>query len=570
MAKSRRRRKSRAGGIVLVLLVLIILGFGGWKIYRIIGPNTEEADIADLFGVNEEQTAIMYNYELQKATGIRENGTCYLPGDWVQTILNKRFYWDEDEHLMVYVMPGEVVRMDSRMTGEDGKRLLIEAEGKVWISTDVIRKYTDVRIEEFSDRDVSRVFVTTPDFYGESVCGVRGKTALRTRTSYKGYVITEVAKGSKVRVVPEHPNSAPNEVWQRVMTPDGFTGYIRRSRLYEAEASDYDSGFRAPDYGRTPAEKTPVLLGWHQVTNKDANRYLAGLTANAAGLTVVAPTWFSLRGNEGLYECYADASYVDSAHEKGVQVWALIENLDDSVTLGTLLKKTAVRRKLIAQIMADAEFYGIDGINVDFEYLRGDAAKAYLEFIRELSVPCREKGLVLSVDVPNAASYNTHYDRGELAVFCDYVINMGYDEHTAGDDPGSTSSLPFFRDGLERTLTEVPAERLIAGIPFYTRAWTVTSEGRVSSEALSMAGAAAWAEEQGIVLKWDPDLGQSTGSVTSESGTVRSIWMEDDASEKERVQAAREYSVAGIACWRLGFEEESVWKILSPDAQTGQ
>ena len=354
------------------------------------------------------------------------------------------------------------------------------------------------------------------------------------------------------------------------MTPDGFTGYIRRSRLYEAEASDYDSGFRAPDYGRTPAEKTPVLLGWHQVTNKDANRYLAGLTANAAGLTVVSPTWFSLRGNEGLYECYADASYVDSAHEKGVQVWALIENLDDSVTLGTLLKKTAVRRKLIAQIMADAEFYGIDGINVDFEYLRGDAAKAYLEFIRELSVPCREKGLVLSVDVPNAASYNTHYDRGELAVFCDYVINMGYDEHTAGDDPGSTSSLPFFRDGLERTLTEVPAERLIAGIPFYTRAWTVTSEGRVSSEALSMAGAAAWAEEQGIVLKWDPDLGQNTGSVTSESGTVRSIWMEDDASEKERVQAAREYSVAGIACWRLGFEEESVWKILSPDAQTDQ
>ena len=227
MAKSRRRRKSRAGGLVLVLLVLIILGFGGWKIYSIIGPNTEEADIADLFGVNEEQTAIMYNYELQKATGIRENGTCYLPGDWVQTILNKRFYWDEDEHLMVYVMPGEVVRMDSRMTGEDGKRLLIEAEGKVWISTDVIRKYTDVRIEEFSDRDVSRVFVTTPDFYGESVCGVRGKTALRTRTSYKGYVITEVAKGSKVRIVPEHPNSAPNEVWQRVMTPDGFTGYIR-------------------------------------------------------------------------------------------------------------------------------------------------------------------------------------------------------------------------------------------------------------------------------------------------------------------------------------------------------
>lgn len=570
MARSRKQKKRRTGSALILIVLLLLLGFGGWKIYRVVGPSTEQADLLDLFNVNEEQTAIMYNYELQKATAIRENGQAYLPCDWVQTILNGRFFWDEDEHLMVYVLPGQIVRMDSRTAGADGKRDLIEAEGRPWLSAEIIRQYTDVRIEEFSDRGVSRVFVTTPDYYDEEVCGVRGKTVLRTRTSYKGYVITEIAKGEKLRIVPEHPNSVPSEDWKRVMTPDGFTGYVRRSRLYEAEPSGYDSGFRKPDYGWTKAEKTPVVLGWHQVTNKDANRYMAGLTASAAGLTVVSPTWFSLRGNEGLYECYADASYVDSAHEKGMQVWALIENLDSSVTLGTLLKKTAVRRKLIAQLMADAEFYGIDGINVDFEYLRQDAAKVYLEFIRELSVSCREKGLVLSVDVPNAAPYNSHYGREELAVFCDYVINMGYDEHTAGDAPGSTSSLPFFRDGLERTLTVVPAERLIAGLPFYTRAWTVDGDGAVSSEALSMAGAKTWIDKYNLPMQWDPDLGQSAGSAKGENGTVRSIWLEDGDSMKERMEAVREYGTAGIACWRLGFEEESIWKILTPDAQTAQ
>ena len=570
MARSRKQKKRRTGSVIILIVLLLLLGLGGWKVYRVIGPNTEQADLLDLFGVNEEQTAIMYNYELQKASAIQENGQAYLPYDWVQTILNGRFFWDEDEHLMVYVLPGQIVRMDSRSAGADGKRSVIEAEGRPWLSAEIIREYTDVRIEEFFDRGVSRVFVTTPDYYDEEVCGVRGKTVLRTRTSYKGFVITEIAKGEKLRIVPEHPNSVPSEDWQRVMTPDGFTGYVRKSRLYEAEPSGYQSGFRKPDYGWTQAEKTPVVLGWHQVTNKDANRYLAGLTAAAKGLTVVSPTWFSLRGNEGLYECYADASYVDTAHEKGMQVWALIENLDDSVTLGTLLKKTAVRRKLIAQLMADAEFYGIDGINVDFEYLRNDAAKVYLEFIRELSVSCREKGLVLSVDVPNAASYNTHYGREELAVFCDYVINMGYDEHTAGDAPGSTSSLPFFRDGLERTLTEVPAERLVAGLPFYTRAWTVDGDGAVSSEALSMAGAKTWIEKYNLPMQWNPDLGQSTGTAKGENGTVRSIWLEDGDSMKERMEAVREYGTAGIACWRLGFEEESIWKILTPDAQTAQ
>ncbi len=566
MARSRKQRKRGYGGMILILALLALLVFGGWKVYRVFGPSTEQADIPDLFGVNEEQTAIMYNYELQKATAIRENGQTYLPADWVQTILNKRFYWDEEEHLMVYVLPGEMVRIDSSTRDEEGKRLLIEAEERPWLSAELIRKYTDVRIEEFDDRGVSRVFVTTPDHYDEEVCGVRGKTALRTRTSYKGYVITEIPKGTKLRLVPEHPNSVPSEDWKRVMTPDGFTGYVRKSRLYEAEASGYESGFQAPDYGRTQAQ-TPVLLGWHQVTNKDANRYLSAVTEKAAGLTVISPTWFSLRGNEGLYECYADASYVDSAHEKGLQVWALVDNLDDSVTLGTLLARTSVRRKLIAQLMADMEFYGIDGINIDFEYLRNDAARAYLEFIRELSVSCREKGMVLSVDVPNAASYNTHYDRAELAVFCDYVINMGYDEHTVGDAPGSTASLPFFRDGLERTLPEVPADRLIAGVPFYTRAWTVSGDGNVSSEALSMAGARAWIEKYDIPMQWDPDLGQSVGTKKGESGAVRSIWLEDEDSMKTRIRAAREYGVAGIACWRLGFEEESVWKILSSDAQ---
>ncbi len=564
MAKSRKKKDTGSGGKLLVLLIaVILLAAAVWQGWMKFGPSREHMSREDLFNVSGDHTAVMYEYELQQAYGLTREGEVYLPYPWVKTILNRRFYWDDEEKLLIYVIPDKALYLTEQDRGEDGKKLFLVEDGKAWISAALIEKYTDIRIERFLEEDVKRIFLSTPP-EEDAVYDAGGKTVLRSRKSWKGLITADIPKGSKLREIPDHPGSGEQteeqKKWQRVMTEEGITGYIRKGRLKNARTEAYADSFRAQEYPSLSLGK-PVVLGWHQVTVDQANKYLEDLLQVTQGLNVVSPTWFTLKGNSGEYESRVSTSYVEKAHSQGLQVWALVDNLDSSVTLGTLLERTSVRKKLIGGLVEEASAAGVDGINLDFEMLRKDAVDQYLEFVREMYVACHEKNLILSVDVPNYATYNWHYERNELAVFCDYVINMGYDEHTTGDEAGSTASIGFFRSGIEDSLREVPAEKLIGGIPFYTRVWRVEGD-QTTSEALTMKGAAEWIEKNSVKLIWDEELGQYRGHVTGKDGAERYIWMENARSLELKVDALKEYGTAGIACWKLGQETADVWDLI--------
>ena len=557
--KSRKRKRSGLRPLFGVLL-LGALAFGAYRGYQVYGPSTGHVSEAELFGVSGERTAIMYNYELQSAHALCRNGEAYFPVEWVRTILNKRFYWDVEEALLVYALPDQIVKMPCDSAEEAENTSFFMEENKLWLSASLIQSYTDIRMEPFLDGEVKRIFVETWE-EADTVAGARGRTVLRSRPSRKGDIVAEIQENERLRYIPDHPNAATDtERWQRVMTADGRTGYVSLRKMFQTEELATENPFVAPEYTSLRMEND-VLLGWHQVTTAEANQYIGKITEKAAGLNVVSPTWFSLRGNEGDYVSLASRSYVDAAHAKGLQVWALLDNFDSSVTLGTALKRTSVRERLIAGLMEEAERCGLDGINIDFELLRKDAVKQYLQFMRELSVACRTRGLYLSVDVPNPASYNWHYDREELGVFCDYVINMGYDEHTSGDEMGSTASLGFFSDGIERSLKEVPKEKLVAGLPFYTRIWRQEKGGALTSEAVTMRTAAEWIETYQIPLSWDDSVGQYTGKRVTDNGSIQYIWVEDVRSLELKINEIRKNGLAGTACWRLGQEDEAVWAL---------
>ncbi len=560
--RSRKKRQNRILTAAAAVLVLLILALGGFEAYRIYGPSRTRMSEEELFGVSGEKTAILYQYELQKAFALTKDGVTYLPVEWVQSILNKRFYWDEAEQLLVYALPEEVVKIPLSEADDAGKPLMLYESDKLWLSTGLISSYTDIRIEVFNGGDVKRVFLESAGGT-ETSAAVRGRTFLRSRPSIKGDITADAAARTELRFIPDHAGStADPEKWQRVMTPDGFTGYVQKKRLYAPTEHEVEDSFVAPVYTSLSLQQ-PVLLGWHQVLTDRENSRLENLSADARGMNVISPTWFTLKGNEGSFDSTASAEYVAKAHAAGLQVWPLISNLDDSVTLGTVLAKTSVREKIISELMSEADLYGFDGINIDFELLKKSAVKQYLEFIRELSAACRTRGLYLSVDVPNAQSYNWHYDRTELGVFCDYVINMGYDEHTSGDDPGSTSSISFFREGLEQTVDAAGAAKTIAAVPFYTRLWKTDQNGKVTSEAMSQGGAADWVEKNGVKLEWDETCGQYTGELRTDSGDLFQIWMEDAKSMQLKKEEVRSAGAGGIACWRLGLETKDMWEILS-------
>ena len=325
------------------------------------------------------------------------------------------------------------------------------------------------------------------------------------------------------------------------------------------------SSFVAPVYKNISLDE-PVCLAWHQVTKPEGNASFDNLIANTKGLNVISPTWYELTDNEGGFNSYADAAYVQKAHDMGLQVWALINNFSNDVQTEVLLSKTSTRQKLIGKLMAEVEQYGLDGLNLDFEGIKKEAGVHYIQFIRELSVSCRKEGIVLSVDnyVPYAG--NEFYNRKEQGIVADYVIVMGYDEHYAGGEPGSVASIGYVNDGISNTLKQVPKEKLINAIPLYTRVWTEEADGKTSSVALGIARAKEWAVENNVELFWQEELGQYYGELKTEEGTKK-VWMEEERSIGLKMDLIRKYDLAGVACWKLGFEPAELWDEIRMDQE---
>ena len=283
--------------------------------------------------------------------------------------------------------------------------------------------------------------------------------------------------------------------------------------------------------------------------------------ATASGVNVLAPTWYSVKDSSGNMSCYASAGLVNKMHQRGTDVWALVSDFDTNVDFAALYSSKKARTNMVNTLINDAEKYGFDGINLDCENIKSAYAKDYLQFVRELSIACERKGLVLSTDNYKPEAYNRCYNLKEQSRFVDYVIVMAYDEHYAGTDAGSVASLPFVKEAVEDTVQLVGKEHVIAGIPFYTRIWT-TTDGNTTSRAVGMQAAVDQLNSDGQVALWNDDCGQYVASYTVGNAT-RQIWFEEEKSIEAKMQVIQENNVAGVAGWKLGLEKSSVWPVIS-------
>lgn len=547
-----------------VLTVLFILavsgGIGGYIYVQKYMPTTELADKNIIFGSSGDQVAILLDDKLQESQGIYADGQTYLPVTWVNDNLNQRFYWDEKEKLLVYTFPESIVYADESTQGENGPLLKVKGDG-IYLSLGLILNYTDIRAEAFDTSQVKRVYIdTSMDSY--DVASVKKKGYIRQRGGVKSPIVTDLPAGSQVRLLEQLEN------WSRVRTEDGYIGYVENRKLKLGEAVWQvipESRVAQPVYTSISTDGK-VRLGFHQVTRKEANSTLDSYVANAQGMNVIVPTWFNVVANDGTYVSLADKAYVDKAHELGLQVWAMVENVstDESVkNLDTevLMSSTSSRRRLIENLMAEADTYGFDGFNLDFESLKSQAGPHYVQFIREMSVHCRLKGLVLSIDNYVPSAYTAFYNRREQGIVADYVIVMAYDEHYAGGEPGSVSSISYVKEGLAGTLAEVPKEKVIGGVPFYTRVWTDAADG-TTSRAYGISGAKQWVEDNEVELTWQEELGQYYG-VNNSSGGREQIWLEEERSLGLKVDVINQMDLAGVACWKLGFEPAEIWDVIA-------
>ena len=541
-------------GIVIVLCIILGIIFISGKMDDF-GSSKDKITESEIYQVENDEVALVYNYSLQKAKAIYKDGVVYIPLNWTGSILNDKFYYNEGEKLLSYTLPTEIVYANFENTDNNGKPLLLEEGGKVYISIETIKAYTDIWVDNFIDGDIKKVYINNK--YGKyEEAEVKSKSLLRVDASKRSASIenVELNKDDTVIIVEQNDN------WYRILTRNGSLGYVKKNRLKNFKEMERVSGFTKPQYTSISMNEK-VVLGWHQVTTVAANANLADVVNNTNGMNVISPTWFKLSDNKGNYTSIAAKDYVDAAHKKGLQVWPLIDNFSKDISTLKILSSSENRKNLIKNLMNDAKTYGFDGINIDFESLTQDNAPHFIQFIRELSVSCRNNGLVLSVDVPIPASYNMYYERGKLAEVVDYVINMGYDEHYSGSDEGSSASIDFVKNSITDSLAEVPKEKLINAVPTYTRVWT-RENGKLSSSALGINGATKWVKENNVNLTWDDEVGQYVGHTTIGNAT-KYIWMEDERSITLKMEAVKEADLAGVAVWKLGLEPKEIWNIIS-------
>ena len=564
-------KKKVIPAIIIIVLILIIGGIYAGQLYmEKYSYSTEKANLDEYFNVtSDNDVAIIHGNERIEEKARNYDGRLYLEFSLVQKLLNDRFYFGKADNTLLYTLPDRVVTAPVGGTSwtdseggssDEGYVIARMGEGadsdSLFVALDYVKKYTNFGYEFFDDGYHMQLDTVWED---ETVATINKNTQIRLRGGVKSEVLEEVKKGDTVVVLEELEN------WSKVKSENSFIGYVENKRL-----SDQTTRNPIPVTDYTEPEYTSISrdhkinLGFHNLGGAGGNDTLEDYIAGTKSLNVISPTWFYISASDGTVSNIASKSYVDRAHNKGLEVWALFNNFNagEGVSTSEALSTAENRARMIDAVVSECVNVGADGVNLDFESIATEDGQNYTQFFRELSIACRKNGLVLSIDNYVPMNFNDHYNLKEQGVMADYVIIMGYDEHYAGSaEAGSVASLDYVENGIIKAVEKVDASKVINAVPFYTRIWH-TADGKLSSEAVSMQIAKEYIANHNIQMTWDAKTGQNYGEFTDGKG-LHQIWMEDAESMTQKIQSMQHHNIAGIAEWCLGMETSEIWDVIA-------
>ncbi len=550
--------------IAIALILLILAGSFGVKLLDRFSYSDEKQNLEEYYnlaGSDAGSVAIVLQNERIDTQAKLIDGRCYMKIEDVQNLLNERFYYDKNEGLLVYTTPTQKminvvgtneVSVDGQAESKEYAISLAEGEN-LYIALDYVKQYTNFFYELFAEPN--RMQLRT-QWGSKDSASIKKTTNLRIKGGVKSPILRELAVGEQVTIIEEM------ETWTKVKTNDAMIGYVENKFLVDraTEEEIAVTDYEVPEYTSIHRDYK-INLGWHAIYTESGNDTFDEVVNGTGTMNVISPTWFFLDGNEGDIKAIPSHTYVQKAHSRNMEVWALLENISLDCSVHEVVTYTSKREKLINTLMDYILEYDIDGINVDFESLSAETGEHFTQFLRELSIACRLNGIVLSVDNYVPRESNTFYNRKEQGVVADYVIIMGYDEHWGGGGvAGSVASIGYVRDGIEKTLQDVPAEKIINAIPFYTRVWK-TKNGEVTSEAVGMEMAQNFITKNNVPVVWDEETCQNYGEIEL-GGILYQVWLEDAQSIETKLTVMKNSGLGGVAAWKLGFEDKAIWDVL--------
>lgn len=558
--RSRRKHRYRTGLIAVVAVVVLAALAAGTFLVKRYAPSKEWMDGYKYFEVdsNTDKTLVIIDNKSYSDIGVMRDDVLYLPVDFVSDYINVRFYYDKESNAVLYTDDSRTYIYEPDSTGykdSDGNtydseyKIASEIDGTMYIAFQYVADYTNCTYAYGSKP--SRLSVNMIN--GEvSRVTAKNDMYIRYRGGVKSDILEQINKGDSVYYVESFDD------WIKVISATGYTGYVKSSDVSEVYTEVPDNTYESEYAGLSIGQK--VKLGWFQVAGTAGNDNYTQLTG-LSNINVIAPTWYSITSENGSMSNYSSASWVNAMHNRGLQVWPLVDDFNKSVDFKALYSSRTARKTMIDTLIKDARAYGYDGINLDLENVKSDYAKDFLQFVRELSVECHKNNIILSTDNYKPEAYNSCYNLKEQSDYVDYAIVMAYDEHYAGSEAGSVASLPFVKEAVEDMTALVPADKVVVGIPFFTRIWSV-SQTSTTSSAVGMQAAIDELNKDGQTAIWNDDAGQYVCSY-DKNGVTRKIWFEEDKSIEEKLKVVVDNNTAGIAVWKLGLEKASVWNVIN-------
>ncbi len=497
---------------------------------------------------------------------IIENGQILLSLPIIKEYIDSSVLWDKKVGKIIFTTKQKVVSMKTdkltAMVNSNPVNLNIPARlinDTPYIPIQFLSEILKIQIEYIEKNNVVILDKQVSTIH-KAVTIVKNADIRKSPSVRSKIVSKNLEQNKPMRVFSE------SKTWYNVRTEEGIVGYIEKKYV---EKTSEDIKIEKPEEtqsSRWTPKNGKINMVWEYVNIKTADM---SKTKKIDGLDVVSPTWFAITDLEGTVANKADPEYVKWAHSNGYQVWGLISNNFDKDLTHEVLNNADKREKIIQQILIYSKLYKLDGINIDFENVYYKDKDMLTQLMKEMSPLLREQGLIISIDVTMKSSsevWSKFYDRKALSELVDYIALMAYDQHPANSAvSGSVAQYDWVEQGLLRILEEVPNEKLLLGLPFYTRLWKeekIDGETKVSSTAITMNKANEIIKDKKLDLIWDSKSGQYYAHYIENKITYK-IWFEDKKSINLKSSLIHKYNLAGTASWRRGYETEEVWTTLA-------
>lgn len=538
--------------VVLVLIAIILILLKAQDFMK------EKTDDSISLIINNTNVTQRLKYDVKI-----ENNNIYVSMDDIKNFFDKYIYIEDEINEIVTTYNDKIASIGfeaNKLTLNGSTKKInahaIKENDVVYIP---ISEMTDVYNIEIDNIESTKV-ITIDSLEREQLkATAKSKLSVKSKRESFSRTVDKVEDNASLIVI-KNNGVTSEKGWTKVRTANGKIGYVKTNKLNEITTA------------RQAVEKKKQIEGKVNMFWDYFSQYVKAPDRTGQvvdGVNVVSPLFFYLDKTDGtLKENVGDAgkTYIEWAHSNGYKIWPMISNSDAGIKVtSTILNSYSKRQELIQSIVEKCAQYEIDGINIDFENMYQADKDKFSRFIIELAPRMQEMGMVLSVDVtaPDGdPNWSLCYNRNVIGDVADYLVFMGYDQYgTSSAKPGTTAGLNWVEKSLQKIIQydEVDTEKIILGIPFYTRQWTVASDGTIKDRStVSMMNIKI---PNNVEKQWDEDLKQYYIEYASGKNTIK-MWIEDGTSIKEKVALVAKYKLGGTSGWRKDMETSNVWAII--------